>query len=370
MDSELDTDKQFASKEDEIKYWKKLAIEYKSSLDEAREELDEFQLSSRELEAELETQLEQLEKQKSDYQSANARLQMEVESLREKLEIQSETTHRQTAELQDNLAQVSAFKDELQRYIRELEQTNDDLERAKRSTVVSLEDFESRLNQAIERNAFLESELDEKENLAITVQRLKDEARDLRQELDVKQVPRTPDSSILDGAGEHGSEDDVKKRPPAGSMGDNIVHTDLDLSNVDSNKLSETITPPHTPTTPTGKGLPPFTPGGTPLSTSARISALNIVGDLLRKVGLFLLKREQTVSAWKASLNNMLDMFPGVRRSMSNPEALESKLASCRNFVRDQPRNGRVNTPSPLNSPRNDYAKFQANPPSMIISLK
>jgi hypothetical protein len=31
--------------------------------------------------------------------------------------------------------------------------------------------------QAIERNAFLESELDEKENLAITVQRLKDEAR-------------------------------------------------------------------------------------------------------------------------------------------------------------------------------------------------
>jgi hypothetical protein len=51
-------------------------------LDEAREELDEFQISSRELEAELETQLEQLEKQKSDYQGANARLQMEVESLR------------------------------------------------------------------------------------------------------------------------------------------------------------------------------------------------------------------------------------------------------------------------------------------------
>ena len=33
------------------------------------------------------------------------------------------------------------------------------------------------LLQAIERNAFLESELDEKENLAICVQRLKDEAR-------------------------------------------------------------------------------------------------------------------------------------------------------------------------------------------------
>ena len=65
------------------------------------------------------------------------------------------------------------------RYVRELEQQNDDLERVKRSTlarwilyplrfclfnpsILSLEDFEGRMNAAIERNAFLESELDEK----------------------------------------------------------------------------------------------------------------------------------------------------------------------------------------------------------------
>ena len=47
---------------------------------------------------------------------------------------------------------------------------NDDLERAKRSTLASVEDFESRLNSAIERNAFLESELDEKESLKAAVQ--------------------------------------------------------------------------------------------------------------------------------------------------------------------------------------------------------
>ena len=46
-----------------------------------------------------------------------------------------------------------------------------------RATIVSLEDFEQRLNQAIERNAFLESELDDKESLLVSVQRLKDEAR-------------------------------------------------------------------------------------------------------------------------------------------------------------------------------------------------
>lgn len=46
-----------------------------------------------------------------------------------------------------------------------------------RATIMSLEDFELRMNHVIERNAFLESELDEKENLLESVQRLKDEAR-------------------------------------------------------------------------------------------------------------------------------------------------------------------------------------------------
>ena len=50
-----------------------------------------------------------------------------------------------------------------------------------RATITSLEDFEQRLNQAIERNAFLESELDEKESLLVSVQRLKDEARGILQ---------------------------------------------------------------------------------------------------------------------------------------------------------------------------------------------
>ena len=52
--------------------------------------------------------------------------------------------------------------------------------RVGRTMVVSLEDFEGRLNQALERNAFLESELDEKETLREMVQRLKDESRGQR----------------------------------------------------------------------------------------------------------------------------------------------------------------------------------------------
>lgn len=41
----------------------------------------------------------------------------------------------------------------------------------------SLEDFETKLNQAIERNAMLENELDEKQRMGEMCQRLKDEVR-------------------------------------------------------------------------------------------------------------------------------------------------------------------------------------------------
>ncbi|KAL7979343.1 hypothetical protein Chor_015367 [Crotalus horridus] len=208
----------------EISYWKELSSKYKQCVESAQEELREFQEGSREYEAELEMQLQQLETRNRDLLSENARLQMEVETVKEKIASQHADGDRQISALEEELGQARAARDQLQKYIRELEQCNDDLERAKRATIMSLEDFEQRLNQAIERNAFLESELDEKESLLESVQRLKDEARGF----------------------ENGS-------------------------------------------------------SGTPLTPAARISALNIVGDLLRKVG-----------------------------------ALESKLASCRNFVYDQ----------------------------------
>ena len=112
-----------------------------------------------------------------DLHSENQRLKNELDSIKEKLEQQYVQSYKQVSVLEDDLGQTRNIKDQLHKYVRELEQSNDDLERAKRATIVSLEDFEQRLNQAIERNAFLESELDEKESLLVSVQRLKDEAR-------------------------------------------------------------------------------------------------------------------------------------------------------------------------------------------------
>uniref|UniRef100_A0ABM5F0F2 Nuclear distribution protein nudE homolog 1 n=1 Tax=Pogona vitticeps TaxID=103695 RepID=A0ABM5F0F2_9SAUR len=275
---------QFGSVEEERRYWKELAAKYKECAENAQDELREFQEGSREYEAELEMQLQQVETRNRDLLADNNRLRMEIESVKEKISAHHSEGHQQISALEEELARTKAVKDQLQKYIRELEQANDDLERAKRATIMSLEDFEQRLNQAIERNAFLESELDEKENLLVSVQRLKDEARDLRQELAVQQKQEKPKAAV--------------EAPPETERADTAVQATFSASS--------------TPATYWGSGLGRSTPGtarrgfedsycGTPLTPAARISALNIVGDLLRKVG-----------------------------------ALESKLASCRNFVYDQ----------------------------------
>ncbi|EDO34270.1 predicted protein, partial [Nematostella vectensis] len=277
-----DKDLEFADPKEEAAYWKRLAEEYEQKWQEAREELDEFQEGSRELEAELEAQLEQAEARQRELLAAKARLEAENESLKEKLESSQNEAYLTVTALQDETAQLKAVREELQKYVRELEQANDDLERAKRATVCSLEDFEHRLNQAIERNAILENELDEKETLQETVQRLKDEARDLRQELAVRQLEKKKPEDF-----------NKENKEPADKLS-TPVKTEAIPSEPLANLHTNTIA-----TSPLHAGY-----GSSPLTPSARISALNIVGDLLRKVG-----------------------------------ALESKLASCRNFVKEQPHN-------------------------------
>ncbi|XP_062858836.1 nuclear distribution protein nudE-like 1-A isoform X2 [Trichomycterus rosablanca] len=272
----------FSSKDEEIDFWKTLSLKYKKSYKEAQEELLEFQEGSRELEAELETQLGQAEHRLRDLQADNQRLHHELDTLKEKLEHQYAQSYKQISMLEDDLVQTRSIKEQLHKYVRELEQANDDLERAKRATITSLEDFEQRLNQAIERNAFLESELDEKESLLVSVQRLKDEARDLRQELAVRE--RQPEVTRMSAPSS--PTPDSEKTDPAVQASISLPATPLSqsLDNAFSNQ----------------KVLVDGC-NNSALTPAARMSALNIVGDLLRKIG-----------------------------------ALESKLAACRNFAKDQ----------------------------------
>lgn len=84
---------------------------------------------------------------------------------------------KEKEDLEKELCSLRKEKLDSYKKIRELEQKNDDLERAQRMITESISAVETALNGAIERNAILESEIDEKESLKEKVQRLTDEAR-------------------------------------------------------------------------------------------------------------------------------------------------------------------------------------------------
>lgn len=81
------------------------------------------------------------------------------------------------SKLEQRFNLVNDEKDRLKSYTRELEQRNDDLERAQRVVTESVSGFETLLNQEYEKNALLEMEVDEKNILQVKLQRLMDETR-------------------------------------------------------------------------------------------------------------------------------------------------------------------------------------------------
>lgn len=93
------------------------------------------------------------------------------------LQTKLEQCNKENSLLQSDINNIRNEKTKLTAYIRELEQKNDDLERAERMIAESVAAVEASLNMAIERNAMLESEVDEKESLKEKLQRLADETR-------------------------------------------------------------------------------------------------------------------------------------------------------------------------------------------------
>ncbi|XP_012546560.2 nuclear distribution protein nudE-like 1 isoform X1 [Bombyx mori] len=239
---------------DTVEYWKNLAECYEQKVNDIQQELDEYTENSAQLEKELEASLGQVEKQNRDLEHQNQRLKNEIEMLKNKLE----RSQYETNALENELQALKIDKDKQAAYVRELEQKNDDLERGQRVISESVSCIETMLNEAYERNAVLENEVDEIENLRIKLQRANDEARDLKQELKV--VERIPSSK---------KEEDENE----------TTLTNGHLSNSTRNQVEiETQTSIMSPQK---REI-----NGNAMTPSARVSAINLVGDLLRKVGL------------------------------------------------------------------------------------
>lgn len=263
--------------ENTVEYWK-------AKYEELNTQFDEYQRHSYELENELELQLKHSDEKIKDLETKNNRLALDNDTLKSKLNELNVSTHKQISQLQEDSAKLKAVKDEMQKYIRELEQKNDDLERTNRCAMFSLGEFESKLNEALERNAILESELDEKDELAETVQRLRDEARDLKQELAVRQQKSHHQKDV--NMSMQMDTSDVTHSQAATTNSNPIVTQQNTLNHI-LNELNLQQQQQQQQQTKTASNLffnSPNKDQQPPVSTSLRISALNFVGDALRKV--------------------------------------------------------------------------------------
>ncbi|GBP68517.1 Nuclear distribution protein nudE-like 1 [Eumeta japonica] len=347
---------------DSLEYWKKQAKHYEQKANDIQQELDEYTENSAQLEKELEASLGQVEQQNKELVHQNQRLKNDIELLRNKLE---RSQHEANA-LESEIQALKVDKDKQSIYIRELEQKNDDLERGQRVISESVSYIEALLNQAYERNAVLESEVDEVENLRVKLQRATDEARDLKQELKV--IERMPVGK---------KEDDSSNENLLNGyvQGATRPHTEIETQTIHTSQQKREI-------------------NGNGMTQSTRVSAINIVGDLLRKVGLerFLCRECGKV---KCACNTMTPLSnlavitnnstlssegsardsentrvtsneveyrcnslprqtrpttPIIKTRSETRQALESKLASCRSSVRPK-----EHSPNPTADVGKDY---------------
>ncbi|CAG7995240.1 unnamed protein product [Penicillium salamii] len=164
---------------------------YKAQYESLEAELADFQSSSRELEAELEKDIEASEKRERQLKEKLDTMRYEVDEWKTKYK--QSKTEGNTAQntLQKEITTLRDANRTLQLKLRDIEVANDDYERQARNTTSSLEDMESKYNIGIERGVLLEEEMrsgeQEREQLRIDNQRLRDELSDLKIEAEIVQ---------------------------------------------------------------------------------------------------------------------------------------------------------------------------------------
>ncbi|KAJ3477540.1 hypothetical protein NLI96_g10392 [Meripilus lineatus] len=159
--------------------------ELEALLEDTRLELDEFQLSSRELEEELEKDLERSEKAKTELENKVAKIEDDRDTWKSKFMSLQTTYNTTTASLQRELDTLRQDHQKVKVQLRELEMGNDDLERNERAISSSLADTEQKYARVLEEKILLEHELLDKATLEEETQRLKDELRDANEEVTI-----------------------------------------------------------------------------------------------------------------------------------------------------------------------------------------
>lgn len=334
----MESDPVFASDDEAIRYWKQKATD-------SMNDFNELQEMSGDYERELDAQINRLEEEKKNSISQCKRLQDEIEKYHAKNTEREAEIDRLLKELKHETSQ----KEEFTRQNRILEQELDDYDRKYRQIYSSYEEQQELLSIEQERQAILETEVCEKTKLEEIVQRLKDEKRDLKSEIEVKEKlhKRDKENEIIEtnkpsdlesrrAVGEGGvasvPHNSVSSRSKVSSFGDAPGQLSLKSETRLTPCSNGQKSPSSTLSSPT-----PSISSHSNSSSQSRLSALSIVGDLLRKVG-----------------------------------ALETKLASCRTFVRDNSTtiNSQVSTTPRRTSTENRAQNIYTTPTSRAFSSR
>ncbi|XP_016934049.3 nuclear distribution protein nudE homolog isoform X1 [Drosophila suzukii] len=280
----------FNSVEDECRYWKERSKQYHKEWTDVKQEYDEFVEQSREMEIEMDATLDQKQSIIKDLTAKLTMFERENESLKLKLD-----SHGiEMSNMEKQLETVKKDRDTMKVYLRQLEQKNDDLERAHRILNESIENFEKMLDQAYEKNALLELEVDEKGLLQEKLQRLMDETRDLKQELNVKSrftpvVNGTSISTASDTTNTVNSSMNSSASLPNGIVAngdltnhDNTVTTRA--TSISVNALNGSLVNRNEYSQQHSLKNPENQINGNSMNPSSRTTALNIVADMLRKL--------------------------------------------------------------------------------------
>eukprot|EP00053_Salpingoeca_punica_P018181 m.177294 g.177294 ORF g.177294 m.177294 type:complete len:353 (-) comp17377_c0_seq1:4280-5338(-) len=171
--------------------WQKIAEQRAAELEDAKKELADYVESSGLLEQELEEEVKQLQKKLKEEKTRAMKLEQERDTLKSKATEANSSSRTDLARLQAEVAQLRTTLTEQTTKMRDLEQKNDQFEEAAHRATAMVDGLESQVNQRIEENAFLRTDLEEQ---AAVIQHLKEELRDTKSELEALRT-RSPDAT-------------------------------------------------------------------------------------------------------------------------------------------------------------------------------
>lgn len=174
--------------------------ECQAELAASKEEYEEFVESSKELEGMLQSDLDAAEEALAKEKKAREKAEQDKRAVQDRFSKETRQFADEIEELKNGLSQAKLENGGLMTARQHLEQSVDDLERREREVEAVAEDSTAKLEEVLEQKILLQQDMEEHVSMSTEQQqRLKDEIRDLQDELVVtRRKMSTPKSPSVD----------------------------------------------------------------------------------------------------------------------------------------------------------------------------